>query len=347
MSFSSALYYPSIDISDESWLKSAVLFWDKINTIVPAAVKNPYNNSSSLYLYDEGILNPIIVNPDSFYVKKASFDVLKYVNTDDFADMCNFPRSMYRDMRLSRIHPQKLHYILADELERYVNLHTDNDGFYNIDSEFVELYMTLLANAVSEDKSLAVVSNSRASNQLIQTAKFDSGNKVEVKFDMYSDDSIKQGILTNYVIDNIMVSESTSLNDILDFRKHHKDELARFRTNLSELVEPIKDVPSFEALQESIKTKYNDEFIPAYHDLQKALNSSRIQWFFDRMAKLCVFSLSTSAIPFVLGMDVPQAIMLGLGVSVASSMVAYNVEKENKLRENPYTYLLRVNREFT
>ena len=35
MAFTRALYYPTIDISNEEWLKTAILYWDEINTIVP------------------------------------------------------------------------------------------------------------------------------------------------------------------------------------------------------------------------------------------------------------------------------------------------------------------------
>ena len=34
MAFTRALYYPTIDITNDEWLKTAVLFWDEINTIV-------------------------------------------------------------------------------------------------------------------------------------------------------------------------------------------------------------------------------------------------------------------------------------------------------------------------
>ena len=30
-----ALYYPFIDIQNEKWLKTALLYWDEIRTIVP------------------------------------------------------------------------------------------------------------------------------------------------------------------------------------------------------------------------------------------------------------------------------------------------------------------------
>jgi hypothetical protein len=41
MPFTLALYYPWIDIRDESWLKSAALYWETIRTIVPESVDRP------------------------------------------------------------------------------------------------------------------------------------------------------------------------------------------------------------------------------------------------------------------------------------------------------------------
>ena len=42
-----ALYYPHIDIDDPTWLRSAILFWDSLQTIVPRSVGNPYRNKDT------------------------------------------------------------------------------------------------------------------------------------------------------------------------------------------------------------------------------------------------------------------------------------------------------------
>ena len=52
--FDSALYYPTIDIHNEVWLKSAALFWDRIETIVSELEENPDRRRSTRYLQDEG-----------------------------------------------------------------------------------------------------------------------------------------------------------------------------------------------------------------------------------------------------------------------------------------------------
>lgn len=70
MGFTRALYYPSIDIGDEEWLKTAILFRDEISTIVPSSLVAPYSNPTSRYLADEGIITPFHVNPNMDMIDK-------------------------------------------------------------------------------------------------------------------------------------------------------------------------------------------------------------------------------------------------------------------------------------
>ncbi|AXX97702.1 DUF6236 family protein [Profundibacter amoris] len=55
----SALYFPHIDIHDPAWLRSAILFWDEIQTIAPSAIEKPYQNEDSRACFEEGYLKPL------------------------------------------------------------------------------------------------------------------------------------------------------------------------------------------------------------------------------------------------------------------------------------------------
>lgn len=55
----SALYYPHIDINDSTWLRSAILFWDSLQTIAPRAINLPYKNKDTEILWREGYLEPL------------------------------------------------------------------------------------------------------------------------------------------------------------------------------------------------------------------------------------------------------------------------------------------------
>ncbi len=82
--FSNALYYPTIDISDEDWLKTAYLFWDGIRTIVPESMAdNAYRNNTAMFLADEGFLKPIVVGSESKYLRPLVKVVIKYAQTEE------------------------------------------------------------------------------------------------------------------------------------------------------------------------------------------------------------------------------------------------------------------------
>lgn len=55
----SALYFPHIDIEDPTWLRSAILFWDEIQTIAPSSIQNPYRTEDTKICEAEGYLKPL------------------------------------------------------------------------------------------------------------------------------------------------------------------------------------------------------------------------------------------------------------------------------------------------
>lgn len=83
MGFSKALYYPTIDIRNWDWAKSAALFWDNIQTIVPESMQNPYQGPVNQVLASEGLLTPHFVNPDYHIVRDLASEVTKFLETNE------------------------------------------------------------------------------------------------------------------------------------------------------------------------------------------------------------------------------------------------------------------------
>ena len=81
--FENALYYPTIDISNDAWLKTAALFLDRIETIVPESEDRPYQKMNTRMLQDEGILFAHRINPFCEEVRGIEEDVLKFVDTPE------------------------------------------------------------------------------------------------------------------------------------------------------------------------------------------------------------------------------------------------------------------------
>lgn len=83
MAFTRALYYPTIDITNETWLKTAILYWDEINTIVPSSISHPYKQPATQFLSEEGVIKPLLVDPDMNLIEDLVDDVSKYLDSEE------------------------------------------------------------------------------------------------------------------------------------------------------------------------------------------------------------------------------------------------------------------------
>lgn len=359
MGFTKALYYPTIDIPNEEWLKPAVLFWDQINTIVPSSILDPYEQNTTQYLHDEGILQPLRVDPDQDFVAELTTDTLNYLNTNEGFQLLTQGRNRYsvihkdkmpREIsRLFNIHPEKLPYEIQHQLRRNLS----PEGWFGVDSSFARFYMTLLANKICEKKAIALLTDNTLTSNLTDKVRLD--NQIAIKgrgHDRYSEMQneryihLAQGLLTNLIIEGVKIKENTSLVDVVEFKKRHRDELGLFRTSIAKLTQNVsKDLP-FEAMRQQVNDIYNDEFLPSYNNFKKALDGAGIKWIAENFMKVTFFSTTATALPMtLLGLALPHALLAGAGVSLITSAISYNEDKKEKLRNNPYSYLLAVDRQ--
>jgi hypothetical protein len=71
------------------------------------------------------------------------------------------------------------------------------------------------------------------------------------------------------------------------------------------------------------------------------------KWVTKDLLKVSFFSTTSTSVPLaLLGLNVPQALILGTGISLSVSAILYNRERAKILRENPYSYLLSAERTF-
>jgi len=357
MGFTKALYYPTIDIHNEDWLKSAIFFWDEISTIVPRSIDTPYQTDSTRYLFDQGILQPLIVDPDQNFIEELTEDTLNYLNSNEGFQLLtqgrNIDINLHRDKfpreisNLLYMHPDKLSFEIQHRLSRKLSL----DGWFAVDSNFAKFYMTLLANKLCEGRSIALLTDNNFSSNFSDKIRLD--NQIALfggdhfhfnqnRHEKYI--NLVQGLLTNLIVKGIQIKGGSSLADIVDFKKRHQDELGLFRNNIAKLTQNVSKDLTVEAIQQQIQDIYKDEFLPSYNNLKKSLDGSGIKWAADNFMKVSFFSTSATAIPSaLLGMGIPQALLLGIGVSMITSAISYNVDKQEKLRNNPYSYLLAIN----
>lgn len=365
--FSKALYYPTIDIQNADWLKTAILFWDSISTIVPESLSTPYKQYDTQYLYDIGFLCPLYVNSNDKSVVGIEEDILNLFGSSEFVQtICSPQATRYGgiwDCKMSYrvkeylnyfhdsgIYSDKMSWRIQREIQK-IGRHLSKQEVYYFDEEFAYIYMIALANKLCEDHSLGMVTDDIPCFNLGNTMKY--GNQTRMRPNDYfrnrrpRDHQLEQGMLLNFIISGLSISSDTTLTDIVSFKEHHIDELKRFRTQLTKLTQNFAVDKPIAILQQEIKDLYDNEFLPALNDFKAALKGSKIKWFTETCLKVSLLSASATGVPMaLLGLPVEQALFAGMGVSVIASAVSYNVDKERYLRENPYLYLLSINREW-
>lgn len=368
MSHTQALYYPWIDVRNSGWLKTSALFWEKIQTIVPASIESPYEERAAKEFEDAGILIPLRVDSDMQEIESLSDDVIRYLSSDEAANLM----LSTENRRSAYLHPQKL----PDSIRRIAHLHPEKmdheirymmqeigfsrrrGNWMEVDSEFASFYMTLLATRLSERFGLGLLTDSPSSHRLSAKAKADSElssvyrNVYDYEFRARrrrrdAPRQLAEGMMVDLIIEQIGIDPKTPTDKILNFKIGHKNEVGKFRKKIEELTSDVPENLSTDALRQYVHDKYTNEVAPAICDLKDALTDNRIGWMTKSLMKVSFISAGASSALVGAGLAVPNALLVGAGVSLIGMGILYNQDKRKALRENPYSYVVSVEKALT
>ena len=359
--FETALYYPTIDIKNDSWLKSAALFWDRIETIVPESEEHPYHRRSTMMLQDEHILFPHRVNPFCEEVIGIEQDVIKYLNTSEGKRSFvrpwfkpakreygegddGFYRQLKREFQERQIqdvyrefyiHVEKLPMILREKLSGYEN----KDGYLLASRGFMSFYMTLLANRICQNKGMALLTDKVYQNVL--------SNKILVEGLSLSDKrynrKIKRGMMYRIMVDDIKIDPHTPMERIVKFKRDRVHELNSFRKEMDKLTTCYTEGMEIKDVESELRRVYLSQIIPSVDTIKSTLKDAKISW--KAGAAGCVL---TGVIPTLLSIgagvepDIVFGVCQGLGFAVTATPYLL---KKNDYNGSPYAYLLKMEKE--
>jgi hypothetical protein len=359
MAFSKSLFYPSIDVRDEAWLKSAALYWDIIQTIVPESINKPYSTKTARQLQDEGILVPLRVRSDLDEIEVLTKPVLKYLAESFFSlHPDKLPNSV---SHFARIHPEKMSHEINYIFEEYGLSRTTRGGFLEVHYEFENFYMTLLATRLSESIGAGLVTSSLLPHRLSLGFRTDSqmpdiifskGHEYKYEYQLYREGrtvrrELAQGMLVDLMLKEIAVDPTTPIEKIIKYRKDHAPELGRIRAKVGQLTSSLPENAPLQAMRQQVIDLYVNEVKPAIDDLKKSLTSGRIKWLTSGWMSLTCISVGSSSILTGMGLATANALMVAAGISLVGSGIIYNVAKRDSLRDNPYSYLMSLQKEMS
>ncbi len=351
-----ALYYPWIDIEDEAWLKSSLLYWDEIQTIVPDSMETPYSTEVGAALESEGYLIPLRVNPGTDEVDELADVVLDHLTSPEgaqflLADEAGRVTSIHAESlsprlgRLADIHPEKMPSKIRRAL-RELGMGTPDGEWMRVNRGFADFYMTLLASRLAERTGAGLVTPLPAADRLAVAARLDGQAAGMVRGRRRRmPRELAPGMLGHLALERVNVDPATPVDRLLNFRERHSDELGRFRAKIEELAASVSlDLPE-EALRQRVHDLHANEVAPATSDLRAALKGLDIKHSTTGLLKVSFLSAGTSSLLMVAGMGTPAALLALAGLSLVAAGAMYNVEKRELLRQNPFSYLLSAQAE--
>lgn len=355
MLFENALYYPTIDIKDEAWLKSAVLLWDTISTIVPDSEDDPYKNEWSKAFANARVVVPYKVNPFSVNFSGLENDVKTYLDSpegrrsfkprvgkrSDYRQVIDIVKEfemnelLWREYGGFKISADKFGTGLQEVIRDYVN----SDGYVITSSAFMNFYMTSLANTICQgEDSKALLTDLPYSNNLTNVMMHHGPNR------RMSEDMLAQGVMYKLIIQGLKVDADTPVDKLIKFREDYKDERDEFKYEMSNLIQAnnLGGFPDSEFVNQ-IERIYRMKVLPSYNKLQRALDGVNIGYMQGPGTSIALAGIAALDPSGIATSTMGWKALKDLCVSVYRKCVKYNKDKEKILLESPYSYLYRIN----
>lgn len=363
---SSALYYPYIDVQNERWLRSAVLFWDELRTIVPESIREPYSSETAKALADSGVLIPVKVASDMQEIQELTDSVLDYLTDPAAAPLLigSEHRTRLHPGKLSpflndlvRVHPEKLPYMMND----YLRSSLREDGFYSVPRSFADFYMTLLATKLAGRLGLGLVTESANADKLAVTVRQGrpfgatdpefSHRRRHGYFDAFGHPrrlpaQVYPALLLDMTVQTIDIPQEASVGELLAFKESHKEELAVYRKEISRLASEVPADSSVEAARQALSDQYKNNVLPALRSLRKSLKAQGWEASLNGFLKASFFTAAPTSAAILAGMPSSIALLAGVGVSVTASAVMLASQRTKSKLDSPYSYLLSVEKRF-
>ena len=268
-----ALYYPYINLPNDSWLRTAVLFWDTINPIVPSTIYYNMDSKTLLKILESNNAASVVFPREIRSGRDNDVfteSVLSYAEkfTDSFSEE-NTIKSF------SKIHSHKMPSRLQNELKRMDLLKTfpDDNMWYYLYKPLADVFMGELARFLSNRKGMVPISDQENSSDHIfgQPVKeieakspFQFLEKILNKENKFDEEAAGIGIharqiAVKFLIKNVLPTPSSDFNieTLLKIKEDNKRFLYKFRNSFRTTFSIMREKKSKNEVLEELQ-KFSD-----------------------------------------------------------------------------------------
>jgi hypothetical protein len=170
------LYYPGFEIEDEAWLKFALLYLDKLSTIVPHSAEEDLEDKHKLILKNTDLLGNY--HPDYDESEKATDDAIEIIDK-----VLNNPArywSRFGEVKYLEVWKNPRFHDFEIYREKYSHAFLyfcETNGFatrtqkgIKVPTDLGLIYMSLLAYSIKDNKGIDVITDSERTRRLRSVA---------------------------------------------------------------------------------------------------------------------------------------------------------------------------------
>jgi hypothetical protein len=278
------LYYPSINIPDGNWLRNALLYTDKVASIVPFVDMTDKRIDDEIkQLYNEGQYRPISVFDElnSSHIEFSTFQK-NFFDTIDSRDFKSYKKEI-QDYKWGQVigiteytmYAEKLSEDVVRFLKERDLLKRGNQGVFTVEKNSAIIYMSMLADylACINRKDLVIPSTD------------------EQEFEKLAYQLADEKALTHrFQLDNCLPTPSpnSSIKDIIKFKKKRKLELLQFREVLDNVESGIFSAENdLERKREMIQ--FQERIQREVMEIKKMLGDSKLEYVLNGFSSLFDF----------------------------------------------------------
>lgn len=367
------IYYPTISIPDRAWLNRTLLYSRQIGSIVPygSAYFRGFHSEQGIeadieYLIDEEQFRAF--DPQDFlygagYRTREKFerDFLEFLTSPQYSEWKQRCRQINRggtrssrtrlhneksnwlqpDKARNLIHESKFSYEVRHALESFSKISgTAKNGWHEIDEDIATVFVGLMAKYIGLEAGFIPATHSQTHERIL----FEAMEREHED----ATPAIKFSLMNCLPVPAARVSP----RDIVAFKRERKDELSSFLMDLNTVQGRLRKASDREEVNE-IMFEYQERIERGCSDLKRLLGEGRIQSTLASMKSLTelrntdglallasggalAFSQASNGLKF--------GFIAGAGaIAIATVYTRAKIERENAIRENPFSYVYYVN----
>ena len=271
----SILYYPTINIDDSPWLRSVILYWDEICSIVPY---EDYPNLSPELLYLAERQQYRAVYPEDFFYNADSSEIaqvfmqrLRRFNPAQTMRIRQnhtaliHTKKIYNPSLATAIHHNKLpHRIFEHLLDEGLIRVISEDGWIEMDKRIIHLYMRTLAEYIAKHQRDMVIGSEK--NYNLDDIYRHTGPRRD------------RQVVTLLLNECLPIpSMDVGFEYILDFKEHRRDDLIALRIKIADFEKALSECDSPRSIENEI-LKFKSSWQTELRSTERMFSGDRINF---------------------------------------------------------------------